>query len=29
MGALSVDAPADRNGSKRPDKVDLGPIELP
>ena len=27
-GTLSPDAPFDRNGKKRPAKVDLGPIEI-
>jgi len=29
LGTLSADAPADRNGTARNGKVDLGPIELP
>ncbi len=29
LGTLSADAPADRNGTARKGKVDLGPIELP
>jgi len=28
IGRLAGDAPSDRNGSRRPDEVDLGPIEL-
>ena len=28
-GALSKEAPLDRNGAARPGKPDLGPIEVP